>query len=42
MRSYLPGNHEFTAEEKDLDFALVEREVPFEFFTVSSSDLSSA
>lgn len=42
MRSYLAGNHEFTVEKNDLDFVLVEHEVPFEFFTVSFSDLSYA
>lgn len=41
MRFYLAGNHEF-AVENDLDFILVEHEVPFTFFTVSFSDLSYA
>lgn len=40
MRSYLAGNHEFTVGKKYLDFALVEHEVHFEFFTVSFKDLS--
>lgn len=42
MRSYLVGNHEFTVEKNDLDFTLGEHEVPFEYLTVSFSDLSYA
>lgn len=40
MRSYHTGNHEFTVQKNDLDFTLGEHKVPFEYFTISFSDLS--